>query len=331
MTSRLATAQGDILSSHPPRLPSRLALVVGADGWCADALQSVLEPAGYRVLRTSDRAEAIEVAVGSEPDVIVVAAGSPHEESVALCRALRHDASIAVGTPIFMIAGAPVSLAQRLAVLRAGAWDVLALPMNAEELLARLDACVGVKQEADRTRAEGLLDRLSGLYAPRGVEYRARELLADASRQHLALACVILAADPRAEADPMGDSPAGSTRVLQHVAKVLRSQGRLSDIIGRWNESEFAVLAPGTRAAGAARLAQRLGQVIETTPVPPGLVIPPLEVRAGFEAVDDAGAAHFRPQDLLTRASAALQRARAEGGLPRIRRYTPDMSYQALP
>ena len=328
----MAFAQGDRLSSHPPRAPSRLALIVSADTWSADALQSVLEPGGYRVLRTSAGAETLEVVAGAEPDVILVAAGSTHDDAVELCRRLRQEAAIAVGTAVIMIAVAPATLAQRLAGLRAGAWDVLALPMNAEELVARVDAYVSVKLEADRTRAEGLLDRVSGLYAVRGVEYRARELMADASRHHLALACVVLGVDVRRKEEPVGEGdPIASTRVQRHVAKVLHSHGRLSDIIGRWSHAEFAVLAPGTHAAGAARLAERLGQMVEASPPPIGVVMPPLVVRAGYEAVDDAGATPLRAQDLLERAQNALQSARVANSLPRIRRYSPDTSHHASP
>jgi diguanylate cyclase (GGDEF)-like protein len=270
--------------------------------------------------------------VGAEPDVIVVAVGSPHGDAVELCRRLRQEASIAAGTAVVMVAVAPTSLEQRLAGLRAGAWDVLTLPMNAEELLARLDAYVGVKLEADRTRAEGLLDMASGLYAVRGVEYRARELLADASRHHLALACVVLGVDPEPEQQPLEASdPVASMRVVQHVAKALHTHGRLSDVIGRWNHTEFAVLAPGTDAAGAARLAHRLGRAVEASPLPPGVIMAPLQVRAGYEAVEDAGATPLRAQDLLARADTALQKARVDTSLFRVRRYSPDPPYQASP
>ena len=316
----------------PLRPSSRLALIVGTDDWSAHAVQSVLEPGGYRVLRTFDGAQTLEVLVGAEPDVILVVAGSRHGEAVELCRRLRQEAPIVVGTAVIMIAVAPTSMAQRLAGLRAGAWDVLALPMNAEELLARVDAYVGVRLEADRIRAEGLVDKVTGLYAVRGIEYRARELLADASRHHLALACVVLSADPQLEKEPARENnPVVSTRAVQHVAGVLRSHGRLSDIIGRWSDTEFAVLAPGTHAAGAVRLAERLGRLVEATPPPSGAFMPALVVRAGYEAVDDVGATPLRAQDLLGRAHTALQRARVETGLPHVRRYSADLPHQGPP
>lgn len=311
---------GEILSSHQPRPSVRRALIVGADEWCGGALASILAPAGYDVVQAADDAPAPEVGAGGEWHIILV--GSPQADAVETCRRLRQDATIPAGTPIVIVSGAPAVLEHRLAGLRAGAWDVLAFPLNAQELIARIDGFVGVKVEADRVRTDGLLDTVSGLYAARGIEYRARELLAEAERHHQSLACVVLGVDPR----PEQDTPGGA-RVLQHVAKVLRNHGRLSDVIGRWSETEFAVLAPGTRAIGAARLAQRLAWLVETR-TPAGWDVPPVTVRGGFEAVDDAGATRVRAQDLLTRAYTALQTACVETSLPHIRQYTPAMSHQ---
>ena len=66
------------MSSHPPRPTTHhLALIVSTDDWCADAVQSVLEPGGYRVLRTSGTAQTAEVVAGAEPDVILIVGAVP--------------------------------------------------------------------------------------------------------------------------------------------------------------------------------------------------------------------------------------------------------------
>jgi diguanylate cyclase (GGDEF)-like protein len=311
---------GEMLSSQQPPPSVRRALIVGADEWWGDALESILAPAGYDVVHAADDAPVPAVGAGGEWHIILV--GSPQADAVETCRRLRHDATIAAGTPVIILSAAPALLEHRVAGLHAGAWDVLAFPLNAQELVARIDGFVSVKVEADRARTDGLLDSVSGLYAVRGIEYRARELLAEAERHHLSLACVVLGVDPK----PEQDAPDGA-RALQHVAQVLRTHGRLSDVIGRWGETEFAVLAPGTRAIGAARLAQRLAWLVETRTLP-GSDVPPVRVRGGFEAVDDAGATRVRAQDLLTRADTAFQTACIETSLPHIRQYSAAMSHE---
>ena len=67
-------------------------------------------------------------------------------------------------------------------------------------------------------------------------------------------------------------------------------------------------------------MARRLSQVIEGAgPRPDGL--PPLCVRAGFEAVADLHATPLDPASLLGHASSALLHARANGNGSRIQRY----------
>ena len=150
----------------------------------------------------------------------------------------------------------------------------------------------------------------SGLYTKRGLERRARELVSDAFRRHAPLACVALSVEADATASPV---------VVDFASRLLQASGRASDAIGRAASGEFLVLAPSTAPPGAAQMARRLSQAIERGPRPAGL--PPLEVRAGFEAVVDLHETPLDPASLLGHASAALVRARAAGNGSRVQRY----------
>ena len=80
------------------------------------------------------------------------------------------------------------------------------------------------------------------------------------------------------------------------------------------------MLAPSTTPAGAVQMARRLTQALQTAgPRPRGL--PPLLVRAGYEAVADLHATPLAPDRLLEHAGAALIQARAAGNGERIRAY----------
>lgn len=305
--------------SPPSDVATRLALLVSGDDWSARALQSALQPSHYRALQTWNSRETREVMRTARPDVVLLLANLPDGDAVDLCRWLRQDARVSPSTPVVVIRPAPVSPDQRLEGLRAGAWDVLALPINPEELRAKLDTYVAAKLDADRAREEGLVDQGSGLYGARGIERRARELVADALRRQMALACVLFSAD----AHPDERNGKGVAPVQRHVAALLQAHGRLSDVIGRWRHDEFAVLAPGTDAGGAEKLAERLARVIETSTPPTGVSLPPLMVRAGYEAIENGAAAATRAIDLLGRAEAALQVARGAPRVPRILRYAP--------
>src|SRR5256885_350837 len=148
---------------------------------------------------------------------------------------------------------------------------------------------------------------------------RARELVSDAFRRHAPLACVALAV----ELVPQDANPARLAAppvAVAYAAHVLQARGRTSDAIGRLGRSEFAILAPSTAPEGAALMARRLTQALETAgPRPAGL--PPLLVRAGYEAVADLHATPLAPDRLLEHAGAALVQARAAGNGERIRAY----------
>ena len=297
------------MANRTPFFRPPLALIANAESWLNEALESILEPQGYRVVAAASGKELLARAPGVLADVVVVNANLPDVDSVQTCRALRNSRALARTVPILMITSAPATKQQRLAALRAGAWEYLSLPLDAEELVLKLDTYAHVKLEVDRALEDNPLDQASGLYSTRGMERRARELVSDAFRRHAPLACVAFGIDlERPE-------PSASTSLpvaLDYVAALLHARGRTSDAIGRLGRSEFGVLAPGTDAEGAVKLAHRLSQMIETArPRPAGL--PPLVVRAGYEAVADAHATPIQPQSLLEHATVALEQARTHG------------------
>jgi len=211
----------------------------------------------------------------------------------------------------------PASRAQRLAALRAGAWECITPPHDADEILLKLGAYVRAKLDADRARAEGLLDSVTGLYNRQGLARRARELGSQAFREHAPLACVVLAVD--LEPHELAHGQAGSG-IVGRCVQALKTAARLSDVIGRLSPTEFAVLAPGTDAAGARRLAERLASSVSA----PGMIgmpastgsaaSPSPRVRCGYEAVANVGYAPIEPVDLLVRAAAAVRTGKTDSG-----------------
>ena len=298
------------------RIP--VALVAHAGTWLTRALDSMLAPQGYRVLSVTSGLELLEHAADMRPDVVLIDANLQDLDSIVVCRKLRQARAVSWHTPVIMITSTPATKQQRLAALEAGAWDYLSLGVNAEELMLKVDAFTRVKLETDHVLEEDT-EPESGLYTKRGLERRARELVSDAFRRHAPLACVAFSVEPESHDAPAG-AAAASPVVVAFAARLLQASGRASDAIGRAAAGEFLVLAPSTAPEGAARMARRLSGVIEGAgPRPAGL--PPLSVRAGFEAVGDLHETPLDPASLLEHASAALVQARSAGNGSRIRRY----------
>jgi len=292
-------------------------LVANAFGtWLSQALANLVAARGYRVHFVLSGREVLDQAPALRPDVIVLDADLPDIDSITVCRTLREDRA-AWNMPVMMITATPATKQQRLAALKAGAWDYLSVLLNPEEVTLKIDAMSRLKLEMERALEQSALDPASGLYTLPGLERRARELTSDAMRRHAPLACVALGIglDPKGA----GESAAALSGAAAYAGQVLQASGRTSDCVGRLGQGEFAVLAPGTAPEGAAKMAQRLARVIETAgPRPAG--VPPLRVHAGYDAVADPHRTPVEPATLLEHAGTALHQARAGRG-ERIQAY----------
>jgi PleD family two-component response regulator len=283
-----------------------LTLIANGQEWNARSLESILAPHGYAVLRAYNGRQAIERTLSARPDLIIIDTDLPDRSGFDVCRALREHPSISRATPILMTTAGNPSRAKKLEALRAGAWEMLGATLDAEELMLRLDAMISAKLEIDRVRDESLLDEITGLYNLRGLDRRARELGSQAFRSKGALACVVvtpLSSD--AEIDVANSS------VMVRLARVLLQTGRNSDVIGTMSPGEFAIVAQGTDAEGAERLAQRIAVAAAEQ-----FGNESVHVAVGYDAVLDYSESPIDPSDLLSNASAAMRASRtsAVGG-----------------
>ncbi len=285
-----------------PRPP--IVLIIDDQEWSTRSLESILAPNGFAVMRAYTGKKGLERAAIHIPDAVFVDISLPDCDGLDVCRTLRDDPLIGRETPIIVTSPERPSRSQRLDALRAGAWDVFGYPLDAEEVVLRLDAYAQAKFATERSRDEGLLDPLTGLYNLRGLERRADELASWAYRERRALACVVFAA-----AVPDEEDEAGMIGELKSLASAFRSSGRISDTIGRLGKTEIAVLAPSTDAAGALKLAERLADAIRHAGPVPGAV----DLRAGFDAVANVRESPVDAKDLLKRATIALRKSKANG------------------
>ena len=308
------------MRAETPFVRQPLALLANAGVWINRALESTLQPLGYRAVSVSSGSELLERAPALGPDVILMDANLQDTNSVTVCRALRRNAALPWNVPIIMLTSNPDTKQQRLAALEAGASDYLSMTLHAEELALKLDAMTRVKLETDRRLEESAVNPSSGLYTMRGLERRARELTNDAFRRHAPLACLALGIEVETAGAPR--SAARVPAAAEYAAHVLLAGARACDAVGGLGVAEFVLLAPATSPPGAEKMARRLSQVVESaTPRPAG--VPPLRVRAGYEAVADVHATPIEPARLLEHASTALHEAASTGNGERIRAYQP--------
>ena len=110
-------------------------LVVEDDTDIADVLRRSLRNEGYEVRTSADGIEALDVAAGFIPDLVVLDLGLPRLDGVEVCRQLRADGDV----PILMLT-ARAQTEDRVTGLDSGADDYLVKPFERQELLARIRA-----------------------------------------------------------------------------------------------------------------------------------------------------------------------------------------------
>jgi DNA-binding response OmpR family regulator len=110
-------------------------LIVEDDVGIADVLRRSLRNEGYEVRTSADGVEALDVAAGFVPDLVVLDLGLPGMDGVEVCRRLRNDGDV----PILMLT-ARSETEDRVTGLDSGADDYLTKPFERQELLARIRA-----------------------------------------------------------------------------------------------------------------------------------------------------------------------------------------------
>jgi diguanylate cyclase (GGDEF)-like protein len=156
---------------------------------------------------------------------------------------------------------------------------------------------------------QALVDSLTGLANRRSLEETLRAELARAGRFNDEVCLVLADLDDFKQVNDRFGHPVGD-EVLKEFAQALRKTVRESDVAARWGGEEFALVLPGTDAAGGARLAERARTIIESQVVqaPDGTK---LNVTASFGVASFPEAHELG--ELVAAADSALYAAKREG------------------
>lgn len=264
--------------------------------------------------------QAMELAVSSPVDVILLDVEMPDINGFDLCRRLKSEPSC-VNTPIIFLTGAS-SPEDRVMGLDLGATDYVIKPFHPAEFQARVRAALRTKHLLDLLQHRAQIDGLTSLRNRAYLNDRLTAEISRINRRPEPLGAIMMDVDHfKSINDTYGH--ATGDEVLRSIGEVLNTRTRKEDIVARYGGEEFAILTPGVGDDGTYQLAERLRRTME------GLSI---RGRAGLIRVTCSfGISYFDPDSpdtLLQRADVALYAAK-QRGRNCVVVYEPSLQYKA--
>jgi len=315
-------------------IPLRV-LVIGPDSSRLSATAERLEALGFECSTALGSSNALRgAAIEGHDAIVAIEVGGSWQPvrsllerdatTLPVSAALDHGLS---GPPVLVLADgvSPRERADALHSRTSGVWDWVDASVPDREIVARLRRLAAIRRMSSTIdeltrRCAGLetVDRLTGL--PNHSVFQevlAREFRR-AERYGNPLSLVIVDIDRFRSLNESYGHHWGD-RLLQQVARDLRSMVREVDLAARYGGEEFALLLPETRADAALKVASRGRALIETTVDRLGEAIasghdqspPRVTASLGVATFPDEGAA--TKGLLLAAAESALRRAKDEG------------------
>jgi PleD family two-component response regulator len=298
-----------------------IVLLVNRQEWTARALESVLQPAGFTIVKAYTGRQAIETAATLRPDLVIVDYRLSDIPGLEAARSMRELPTVDHTTPFIVATTASLSRKERHECFGSGIWDILSFPLDPVELVAKLEAFLSARRRVDEAWGATHIDSGTGLYNWNGLLARAVELVADAQRNRRWTACVALGRREGlrvvSSEEPAGSFPdeprrvslsrSRSPRLLKRTAAALLEATRDSDATGILGTHDFLVLAPGTDDEGAAKLATRLVQTVTGRAASDEPRHRRSQFAAGYYSALDGTGGSLRARDLIEGTMEALR------------------------
>ncbi len=261
-------------------------------------------------------AERALLAVRARSDLLVVNLAAESFDGLRLIARTRADESTR-GLPILAVFE-PTERARAVKALEIGASDLIARPVDAEELAARVRTLVRhkrytdlLRQNLDQSLELAVTDPLTGLHNRRYMAGQLGGLVKRATCGGDPVACLLIDVDHFKRVNDTYGHDVGD-EVLREFAVRLASNVRAVDLACRHGGEEFVVIMPDTKLEDALRIAERLRSSVSGSPFRVAGADQPLGVTISVGVAVTAGE-EDTPEALIKRADAAVYQAKREG------------------
>lgn len=276
---------------------------------------AILREAGHTVV-TLPEADGMAGLGQTGVDIIILSVSGQSFQPLKLCAFFRMSEQ----TRSISIIAAAEETERGLAAeaMRLGASDMILMPVDAQELMARVRTQARrtryidiMRRRVDRGLELSVIDQLTGLYNRRYMVGQLQKWLQRAVLGGEPVSLIALDIDHFKRVNDTWGHHAGDV-VLQEIATRLNAHVRPRDIVCRPGGEEFIVILPETTGDLACTAAERLRQAIAEEPFEVEGVPTSLDVTVSA-GVSTTRGADDTPAALMKRADEALYAAKTEG------------------
>lgn len=298
-------------------------------------LEKKLGAAGHKVITAVHGREALELALQTNPQLILTDWMLPEMDGLELCRTLRRSEQM--GNCHILIMTSNSSQQELEEGFEAGIDDYLIKPLNHRILAAKVRSAARVihlQVVSDRDRKAiqrhlktmalqkrelqkmyekverlAMEDQLTGLPNRRAGLDRLEQVWAEASRTRHPMLVMVIDIDKFKVVNDTYGHDAGDA-VLRSTAGMMRNTLREYDVVCRFGGEEFLVICPGADIQIAMALGDRIRSAVENN----HMSTPEFEGHVTISiGVSVRGDEHANPQDMIKEADEALYAAKNAG------------------
>lgn len=273
-----------------------------------EVLKTTLLSEGYDVVTAKNGIEAVELFKKEFPDLILLDVSMPGMTGFEVLNKIKTYFGEKYVPVIFLTASIDVDY--KLRALHGGAVDYLVKPVSQDELLARIQNFLELKDKHDKLKDEAMFDWMTGTLNKGYFLKKAEEELEKALRNNVPLTFILTDVDKFKHINDTLGHLAGD-KVIREFANRLKHLIRRIDLLGRFGGDEFMIMMSHKTVEQGRIVAERLKAemkkpiIFEQTKI---------NVTVSIGIVENKGIEKADINLLFKLADKALYEAKAKGG-----------------
>ncbi|MCF7929654.1 MAG: diguanylate cyclase [Spirochaetales bacterium] len=218
-------------------------------------LGTIVRDAGYQVAAASSGKEAIDYAVKTQPDLVLLDIMMPDMDGIETCRRLKADTRTDDIPVIFITALDRIE--DKVKAFEAGGVDFITKPYIREEVRMRVQVHLRLRFAIQQVKKQARTDDLTGVFNRRAAYELLKKHINLSRRENYSLVICYIDIDNLKEMNDRYGHEAGD-RLIVTTADAILDRIRKSDYVFRMGGDEFMLLFPKAEVEEARSLIERI-------------------------------------------------------------------------